>query len=143
MSARLCLSALLMTLVGCASEQDKALIAAAGGGDVAEIKRLVDSGANVNAIALDDWTPLTRAADRGRFEAVRLLIESGADVNKPAGDLYPLFFAADNGHVVVVKLLLENGAKLNLPEADRNRFLHDIESHHDPELVKLLAGQLP
>jgi ankyrin repeat protein len=134
---------LLAILVGCASEQDKALVVAAGKGDLVEMRRLIDRGANVNTVALDDWTPLTRAADRGGVEAVRLLIASGGDVNKPSGDLSPLFFAADGGHLAVVRLLLENGARLNLPEAGRQRFLQDVASHHDPELVKLMAGQLP
>jgi ankyrin repeat protein len=142
MSARACLLVLMMALAGCASEQDKALIVSAGRGDVEEMRRLIDHGANVNAVALDDWTPLTRAASGGRIDAVRLLISSGADVNKPNGDLSPLFFAADQGHVAVVRLLLDNGGKLNLPNAVRNMFLRDVERFRDPELLKLLAGQL-
>ena len=119
MTVRFCLWALLMSLAACASQPDKALIVAAGSGDVAEMRRLIDRGANVNAVALDDLTPLTHAADRGHIEAVRLLIASGADVNKASGDLSPLYFAADSGHVAVVELLLENGAKLSLPEIVR------------------------
>lgn len=142
MKFRACLLVLMMTLVGCASDQDKALVNAAGTGNVEEMRQLINRGANVNAVAFDDLTPLTQAAKVGQVDAVRLLIVSGADVNKPSGDLSPLFFAADKGHVAVVRLLLENGAKLNLPGVVRNKFLSDVESYHDPELLKLLAGQL-
>jgi ankyrin repeat protein len=142
MIARVFLWILVMALVGCASQQEKALIEAAGKGDVARMRHLIDQGADVNAVALDDWTPLTRAASNGRIDAVRLLIASGSDINKGSGDLSPLFFAADGGHVAVVRLLLEHGAKLTFPDAVRKKFLHDVESFGDPELLKLLTGQL-
>lgn len=107
------------------------------------MRRLVGHGASVDAVALDDWTPLTQAAESGALDAVRFLIASGANVNKPSGDLSPLYFASDKDHIEVVRLLLKNGAKLTLPEAGRSRFLQEIKNHHDPELLKLLAGQLP
>jgi ankyrin repeat protein len=110
MIARLFLLALTLILLGCGSKEDKALTTAASNGDVEEMRRLIDRGANINAVVLDDLTPLTVAAKRGRIDAVRLLIASGANVHKPSGDLSPLFFAASNGHVAVVRLLLESGA---------------------------------
>jgi ankyrin repeat protein len=142
MSARVFLLMVMMALMGCASQQDKALIEAADMGDVEKMNHLIDNGADVNAVALDDWTPLTAAASKGRIDAVRLLIASRADVNKSRGGLSPLFFAADRGHVAVVRLLLENGGKLTFPNVVREKFLHEMESFGDPELLKLLAGQL-
>ena|SRR5882762_1993421 len=94
MIARVFLWILVMALVGCASQQEKALIEAAGKGDVARMRHLIDQGADVNAVALDDWTPLTRAASNGRIDAVRLLIASGADINKGSGDLSPLILCS-------------------------------------------------
>jgi ankyrin repeat protein len=142
MSARVFLLILMMAFMGCVSQQDKALIEAAGKGDVEGMRHLIDRGADVNVVALDDWTPLTRAATNGRIDAVRLLIASGADVNKSSGGLSPLFFAADGGHVAAVRLLLENGAQLTFPNAVRKKFLDEVGSYGDPELLKLLASQL-
>lgn len=142
MSVRVFLLMLMVALTGCASQREKALIEAAGKGDVEEMRNLIDRGADVNVVALDDWTPLTRAASKGQIDAVRLLIASGANVNKTSGNLSPLFFAADGGYVAVVRLLLEHGAKLTLPNAIRKKFLDEVESFGDPELLKLLADQL-
>jgi ankyrin repeat protein len=129
-------------LAGCSSEAERTLIAAAGEGDVEQVRTLLDNGANVDAVALDDWTPLTRAADKGQMKAVELLIRRGASINKPSGDLTPLFFAARNGHTQIAKFLVEHGAKLDLPPGARRRFVEQIRSFHDPELFDLLSGQL-
>jgi ankyrin repeat protein len=132
---------MLMTVVGCASAQDKKLIDAACRGNVDEIEKLIADGANVNAVALDDWTPLTCAADNGQVNAVQVLLSAGADINKRRGDLTPLCYAALRGHVATTKLLTEKGAKLSLPEAGRQYLLQRIRTN--PEIVRLIADQLP
>lgn len=133
---------LMMLVGGCASRHDKALIEAAGRGDVEGMRHLISGGADVNAVALDDWTPLTRASANGRLGAVELLVVSGADVNKGVGGVSPLFFAARKGHVAVVRFLLEKNAKLTFPSVDRESFLTEVRSFNDPELLRLLEGQL-
>lgn len=83
------------------------LINAAYRGNIAEIKELLDIGADVNA--KDGWngdTALMRAAEKGHTETVKLLIAKGADVN--AIDDHgrtPFLKAADAGYRGIAKIL--------------------------------------
>jgi ankyrin repeat protein len=71
-------------LAGCGStkptqrEMDLALIRAAEAGDIAEMKRLLGAGADINAADADGWTPYLAASSMGRFEAMRMLKALGA-----------------------------------------------------------------
>ncbi|HEX6185695.1 MAG TPA: ankyrin repeat domain-containing protein [Pyrinomonadaceae bacterium] len=56
------------------------LYEAARKGDVAEVKAVLDRGADVNAKFRYGATALFKAAERGHTEVVKLLIERGADV---------------------------------------------------------------
>ena len=44
-------------------------------------KELLTHGAQVDAIALDGWTPLLKAANGGHAKVVKLLIQHGANPN--------------------------------------------------------------
>jgi outer membrane protein assembly factor BamB len=57
------------------------LLEAAGKGDVAAVKTLLDQGADVNADNGRGGTPLYVAAEQGRAGVARLLLERGADPN--------------------------------------------------------------
>ena len=63
---------------------------AAGRNDVAEVRRLLDAGADPNALGgLDETPPLHWAVWRGSVDAARLLVERGADIhqiNRYGGD---------------------------------------------------------
>ena len=48
-------------------------------GDVAELRRLVASGMNVDVLDEDGWTALLYAALNGHVEAIRVLVELGAN----------------------------------------------------------------
>lgn len=50
-------------------------------GDVEQIARLVERGADVNAKGSGDFTPLHLAAQLGKTEVVDVLVQAGADVN--------------------------------------------------------------
>jgi len=103
-----------------------------------KVERLIAEGANVNATALDDWRPLTRAADAGQMDVAVVLIAHGADVNGKTGLLSPMFFAARGGHADVVKLIKDNGGRLDLPPENRETFIRKIESYNNQKLIKLL-----
>jgi len=85
---------------------------AARKGDPAEVKTLLDKGADVNAKFRYGTTALFKAAERGHTEVVKLLIERGADVN--VRDTFygatALFWAMDKGHVGVVRAILPKSA---------------------------------
>jgi ankyrin repeat protein len=61
--------------------QSEALIDAATRGDLKQIQRLLDGGADVNAKDRSGDTALMRASSKGHLEIVRLLLQKGADVN--------------------------------------------------------------
>ena len=112
-AVELCL-ALLLLLSASASAQDPGdeLRRAAGAGDVAKVKELLDKGTDVNAANAYGGTALAFACDKGHVEVVKLLLDRGANPN--AEDTFykakPLSWAAQKGHVELVKLLLDRGA---------------------------------
>lgn len=90
------------------------LFDAAKGGDLAEIRRLLQDGADVNAKDKNGYTPLHITAATGDKDAAELLITKGADVNGE-GSVYmtPLGVAAMFDRVEVAELLIAKGADVN------------------------------
>ena len=91
-------------------------------GNLAEVKLLLDAGADVNAMDNDGETPLHIASYKGYIEITKLLLDRGADVN--ARDLWkqfgrtPLHFAAWGGNSEIARLLLDKGADINAKRWD-------------------------
>ena len=114
---------------------------AAEHGQVAAVKVLLVSGADVNALDGRQWVPLHLAAMAGHVEAARELIEGGARLNVADDHDYartPLLLAAEEGHVDVVKLLMR--PRTNLFAADKggdNALLLAAQRGH-LEVVELL-----
>ena len=91
---------------------NEALFSAAVSGNVLEVARQLNYGADVNSRNDDDATPLHFAALSGHRDVAEFLISKGADVKareKHGGT--PLYFAAVMGHKDVVELLVARGAK--------------------------------
>ncbi len=80
---------------------------AAKSGDIAEINRLLDEGADVNESGLA--SPLFYAIQQGHIEAARILIKRGADVNAVSAWGTPIHEAAKRGNAEIVALLLQKG----------------------------------
>mmetsp|Transcript_87118 Transcript_87118/g.186810 ORF Transcript_87118/g.186810 Transcript_87118/m.186810 type:complete len:184 (-) Transcript_87118:23-574(-) len=81
--------------------------------DIAEVRRLLAEGANVNKPDVDLYTPLHRACDLQDAGLVGLLLEAGADpdVSHPGLDGWtPLHLAAWRDAADCVALLIANGA---------------------------------
>jgi len=89
------------------------LLAAVRKGDVAQVRTLLQRGADVNAKSPYGSTGLFFAADRGNVEMVKLLIDHGADVNTK--DTFygatALVWACEKQRVEIIRLLLSKGAK--------------------------------
>ena len=83
-------------------------------GDMAEIKRLVEAGHDVNQ--RDEWerTPLMWAAREGHTDCVKYLLQNGAqlDLTDHVGNT-ALHLAAEGGHLEVLKRLVEAGQDVN------------------------------
>jgi ankyrin repeat protein len=114
---RLGLGVALLVAVAC-DEQPAAspLIQAARAGSLDTIKRLLDTGADMNLPSPtgDGWdaTPLQHAILARQAGAVRLLLERGADPNRVAGpnSPAPLLLAAGDTDPTFVTLLLAHRA---------------------------------
>jgi hypothetical protein len=59
-------------------DMDIRLIRAAETGKTAELKRLINLGADINAMDKDGWTPYLAASSNGQFESMRVLKALGA-----------------------------------------------------------------
>lgn len=89
------------------------LVQASKNGNIAEMTRLLDAGVDVDGVASDDFTPLTRAAVSGQAAVVKLLLARGAQVDKPRlpGWDYTALCLAKT--VEVAQLLKDAGANVN------------------------------
>jgi hypothetical protein len=84
-------------------------------GNLPELKQLVKSGADLNALSKDGGSPLSSAAFHGRLEHVRFLLQKGADATKRNRDGgTPLHVAALMGRFEIAKLLLSKGGDANV-----------------------------
>ncbi|HEX8502656.1 MAG TPA: ankyrin repeat domain-containing protein [Pyrinomonadaceae bacterium] len=113
---RITLAALLaLAAAGAAAAQadpkqalNEQLYEAARKGDPAEVKAVLDRGADVNAKFRYGATAIFKAAERGHTEVVKLLIERGADVNLK--DTFygatAMSWALQKGHTGVVRAIL-------------------------------------
>jgi len=86
---------------------------AAGKNDVAEIKKLLAQGAEIDARDADGRTALLVATHANRIEAAKALIDAGADVNaKDNINDSPYLYAGARGHLNILKMTLSHGADL-------------------------------
>jgi len=101
---------------------DLQLIEAIKTEDVATVRELLESNADVHQQDDVGWTPLNWASGRGNLEIVRLLLENGADVFKVGRDRRtPYMIALAAGHVEVVKLLKEVEEKADIEKSKESR----------------------
>lgn len=101
------------------SPLDKALLDAAGIGDVRGVRTALEQGAGIEACLPGGNTALSLCASKGYHNIARYLLERGANphVLEQNGDS-PLFRATWQGDEEMVVLLLEYGADPNWPPKD-------------------------
>jgi ankyrin repeat protein len=82
--------------------------------DAAEVRRLVQAGADVNAAQADGATALHWAAYHGDADLAKLLLDAGADASAANREgSTPLWLAATRGDAKVIETLLAGGADAN------------------------------
>ncbi|KAJ5211076.1 hypothetical protein N7491_010893 [Penicillium cf. griseofulvum] len=95
---------------------ERALQAAAGGGHLAVVERLLEAKAKVNSItSMEGRTAIQAAAGGGHLAVVERLLMADAKVNTPINreGSTALQAAAEGGHLEVVERLLEAKANVN------------------------------
>ncbi|WP_246065373.1 ankyrin repeat domain-containing protein [Hydrocarboniclastica marina] len=123
------------------AESATPLIAAAGKGDIARVKALVESKAPVNARG-PDATPLTQAAANGNDEVVWYLLRSGAEPDlAPPDGVTALMVASREGNGRIVEMLLRAGAEINSVNATGDTALAWAARNGNLSTVKLLLSR--
>lgn len=120
----------------------KNLFYASGYGSVEEVAKLIEDGADVNAISTTDSLsrPLHMASMKGRSDIAMLLIQQGADVDAQNSDgESPLFYAAEYGHANVTKILIDHGANAGLLSKYSRSALYFAASRNHPECTIMLS----
>ncbi len=110
-------------------------------GDLTEVKRLLDGGADPNAANQWGETALMRAANYGKSEVAELLLSAGADLNVADGtgrDL--LIFAANRGHAEFVEVLLSAGADPNAADKGGRTVLMWAVGNGRSEIAEMLLS---
>lgn len=115
---------------------------AAGAGDLAAIRKLLDQGADVNGVGRDHNTPLIRAVLKNQLAAAQLLLDKGAEVDKPrfpGWDYTPLCLVES---VPMAELLKKNGANVHAKLYRRNAsILTYVVRFGNADLVAWFLGQ--
>jgi thioredoxin-like negative regulator of GroEL len=133
---------LLIPLTAYAADINSDLIEAAKNGDTAQVKALLDKGADVNARDKDGLTALMWAAAGGRTDIVKALLDKGADVNAKTSYGYTaLMWAAAGGHTDIVKALLDKGADVNAKDSDGYTALMWAAARGHTDIVKALLDK--
>ncbi len=107
------LAGLLDTITAMAGDGQKmaAVFNAAGNGDFAKLRALIEGGMDVDLRNDGGYTPLGYAVSDGHVRMVTYLLEKGADVHaRTAEGLTPICMAAMKDRAKVFRLLLEAGA---------------------------------
>ncbi len=104
----------LIDLLSTTTEKDNAIIESS-------VRKLIDEGADVNAINIYGQTPLIITAHRRNISVgvAKMLVEAGADINYSDDKMEtPLFVAAKRENIPVIEYLIEQKAIIDQPDLE-------------------------
>ena len=126
---------------------DDHLLTAAFNSDPGMVAVLLQNGAEIDALDIDDWTPLHHAADEGSAAAVQALIEAGANSTLRGADIRgeggmppvsALEVAVRGRHDAVVGVMAKHGVDLNAQNEDGWTPLHHAADEGSVSAAQLL-----
>lgn len=113
---------------------------------IANTRKLLDAGADVNAADLDGATPLMFAAQRDSVDVVQLLLDAGSDVNAvDAKGETALFGAVRNttpAAAAIMRLLRDHGADPTIENTKGQTALRFVSRYGKPEEREIFADLL-
>ncbi|XP_057667659.1 putative ankyrin repeat protein RF_0381 [Diorhabda carinulata] len=116
--------------------RQNALHVATRGPYLALMRILVEAGADVNAVDVEEHSILTCAVRQGCEETVRFLVRKGARVNhEESGGVTALRLGIWANNSAVVKILLENGARV----IHSHHLVHVAVSNNNLDIIKMLV----
>ncbi|GEM_PF-2156896 len=119
----------------------KPLLVAAEKGDLATIKELIRSGADLNISDQHGETAVIRAARLEDTAALSVLIAAGANVNaRDSHGRTALFYATDGDNTGGVKILIAAGADINAADNKGETALMGAAAGQKPEIVRALLA---
>lgn len=139
---------ILLTIIAILSVQCKSMdpshqeniVAAVSNGEVSLVKRLLESGADVNQRGPDAKPLLLIATEKRNLDMAKLLVQHGADVNSQDNILNsPFLYAGASGYTEMVKLYLDHGADFKIFNRYNGTALIPACERGHVETVKLLA----
>jgi ankyrin repeat protein len=96
------------------SDERPPLHVAAGKGDVAAVRAMIQAGADINHATDNGMTPLLRAVHEGHDVVVRMLLKAGAELDNTLMDGFtPLYAAAAMGREACARMLIKAGVDIH------------------------------
>ncbi len=119
------------------------LISAASFGNLPEIKRALENGANVNTkTKLDGDSPLALAAFNGNLECLEYLIEAKAEIDHENDyGSTALIYATTQNHADCLKILIDAGADINISNSFQSTALLLASVRGNLECLELLIAE--
>lgn len=118
---------------------DYNLMIAASKGYPAEIVRLVEAGADIDATTGEGVNPLIFAVINGKYEAVKTLLSLKPELNKMTlGNETALLIAVKNQNFEITEALIRAGADMNLGDKFKATPLHYATLYGYLDIVDLL-----
>jgi len=144
-AAGLLLAAVLISIASGCHKTDAdvtEILAAAGNGDLAKARLLLDRNPNLAfSKNRDGSTALHYAASYGYLEITELLLAKNSDVNaKNSEGVTPLHYAASFGRKDIAELLLSNKANVNIGDGIGRTPLYDAAASGRIEEVRILLA---